>query len=167
MRKIAFLLILVAALSIVGASAFTTANADRSVSIDVNTDTNGVLQFATGSAEGATINNGELVVNADNEVLTQNADFDFGDTASPSTSSAFTITNADGQSHTVTVSYTGAAEVTFYAVGPGGTVSTIGDGGSASFSLASGDVVYVSYSVSTPATSSATTLTGTVNVTAN
>ncbi|WP_435102238.1 hypothetical protein [Halarchaeum sp. P4] len=97
-----------------GASAFTTASVDRTTSISVASDTNGLIGFAAGNASTgvvSTTSSGELVIDfsgdsANAAGVNDNATFTVGENVSTaSNSNAFVITNNDDAQHDFNVQY--------------------------------------------------------------
>lgn len=148
----------------VASTAFTTATIDRDVNVDVNDDTSGVLQFAAG--EGTTISGNQLAINADNEGLNVDSTFTYGDTANPTTTPAFSLTNNDGSARDITLNFSGSTGITFTVYADDGTeIGTFSDGGSVTVtSLGSGSTVYVTFSVTTGTTTGTDQISGTLTV---
>lgn len=107
------LVLVIAALLIavgVGASAFSTGYADRTATIDVVADPNGLIGFEDGnSGDLVGISGDELTIDFSNGSATgANTDgyFEIGDPANGNVTSAFNITNNDDTAHTLELNYT-------------------------------------------------------------
>lgn len=96
---------LFAVLGVAGASTYTTADINRTVSVDVAADDSSAIQFNTGT--GTQIQNGTLQFNGDGNSLNKKATFVFGDKTSPSSTYAIEAVNADteGRTGTLNVDY--------------------------------------------------------------
>lgn len=92
---------LFAVLGVAGASTYTTADINRTVSVDVAADDSSAIQFNTGT--GTQIQNGTLQFNGDGNSLNKKATFVFGDKTSPSTTYAIEAVNADTEGRTGTL----------------------------------------------------------------
>lgn len=140
--------------SVFAASAFTSAEVTRSASIDVVADNNGIITLTPGSTSAVSLNNsGAMEINAAGSAQGLNVDgtFTYGDTASPSTSNAFAITNADSQQRTFTIaannfantqSNPGAVTYKIYD-GTGTQMGTVDASNNSTIDLSSGQTVYV------------------------
>ena len=155
-RTLAVVMAALLVMGMTGASAYTTASADRDVSVNVVNDNNGIIQLQEGTVEGASITSGTLVVDADGESLNRDASFTFGNVDDRSSSHALNLTNQDDATRTFTLDSTGATSVTYYvavdtqADGTVDSTQTVSPGGSGSFDLNSGGVAYVVVEVNTP-----------------
>lgn len=193
MRKISQLGVLVLALvlatGLIGASSFTNATLNRQASIDVVSDTNGFIGLADEHSSDIVSENadGALTIDfAQNSAsgVNVNSTYEIGVPDSPSdiqNQSAFSLTNNDGQSHTITLNYsvTNPSDVvgdsynsTEFQVfnSTGSLVATISeeDSGVTLPSLSSGSTYYVVLVVdTTPANvESSDDLSGTLEITA-
>lgn len=143
------------------AGAFQSFTAERSASIDVVTDNNGIVQLAAGpssvvqqDADGAVAINtalgGSSGVNVDSVL-------EVGDDAAPSTTPAFSLTNAAGSAKDITLSYAltgtdvGSSDnVQFTVYDSSGTeVGTFAEGGSFTQNVNSGATYYVTVDIDT------------------
>jgi len=100
--------------AIFGASAFTSAEVVRDSTIGVEADNNAIISLAPGTVgDSVTLNNnGELQINAtpgSSSGVNVGANFTYGDNASPTTSYAFSITNADSEQRDISLAYNNVA----------------------------------------------------------
>jgi len=163
----------------VASTAFTTATVDRSANINVENDTNGIIGLAANTAVGGMAQSGgTLDLNLDQGTgLNNAANFVFGDnSSSPSGTPAFTLTNNDGASHSITMSYSvtgtdsaGSTDNVVFSVydGTDTLVGTFSEGGSTTFSLSSSASYYVVIEVDTTNLGASDDLSGTLTVEAN
>ena len=170
-RKISLAVLVVGFLvasSFVGAAAFTSASVARDTTATVATDDAAIIGLNAGTADGAELNDGELVVypeDSGENGLNQNATFEYGDdsTASAAESShGFNITNNDDAAHNLTLSYSqsaGDGTMTFGVAydsssGSGNvdTLVTVDSGTSQTITLQSGETAYVVVIVDTGTT---------------
>lgn len=96
--------------STIGSVAYTTASVDRSVTSTVAADSAAVIGLQAGGAGAVTENGGQLEVDtkaASGSGLNSGGEFTYGEPTSPSSTSAFSITNNDDTTHDLTVSLTG------------------------------------------------------------
>lgn len=139
--------------SFAGVSAYTTADVQRDVAVEVASDDAAILEFTAN--EGSTINNGELTFDADGEQLNENALFTYGDSSAPSSTNAFAVTNTDDVAHDITFSAAGGTStdtsVTYTVYdSSGSSVATVTEGDSINAgNLGTGDTYYVVVDVDT------------------
>lgn len=106
---------IIAITATVGVSAYTTGSIDRSANVNVVNDDAGLIALTAGTSSGLVYQNdsGALAIdftrgNADG--VNTEAKFTLGGTSDPVNQSAFNITNQGGESHDLTISYTGASD---------------------------------------------------------
>lgn len=157
-----------------GASAFTTATVERSASIDVKSDSSGLIGLNTSSTEFVTSDNGGLSIDvsgANSAGVNQNSTLEIGSQTSP----AFNITNNFQSSRDLNVDYTlgtednvAADNVQFLVYNStGSNVATATEETSATISNADpGETFAVAIKINTTNLSSSDDLSGTLNVTA-
>lgn len=158
MSILAVLLLL--ATGAIASSAFTTATLERGTSINVVSDDQGVIALTDGNSgdvvqiDGST---GELRIDfavGSASGVNVNSTYDLGDSADPTNSRAFNITNQDGVSHTIELNYTvsdgsgvgdSQSSVQFEVYDAAGTQVAVEDeeSGTASFTAASGETFAV------------------------
>jgi uncharacterized membrane protein len=138
-------------------TAFTTATVDRNANLNVQTDDTAVVGLTAGNATGgtATDTEGRLLVKFNN--VNKNATFSFGDTATPSSTAVFEITNNDGQAHTFNFDVTGI-DATFYIENSNG-VTTATTSTTGTFDLTAGETAYVAVEFTTGTASQSGTIT--------
>lgn len=164
-------LLLVGTVSI-GASAFTAATVERSASVDVVADNDGLLALTDGNSgnlvfqEGSTEQLGIDFTRGTATGANPNATFELGNPADPTGSNAFTIENQDAETHQITVEYTGATtngedNLTFEIYDSTGTsVGTVTEEGTtAVFTAPAAETFYTVITVDTGGGSAATDLT--------
>lgn len=170
---IALLAGLIVATSFVGAAAFTTASAQRDVTVGIEADNTAIIGLQAGNADAAHLNNGQLVIEPDKNAngLNQNARFTYGDNSSAKSSQAFNITNNDDVAHDFTLSYSQSqgsgtvAHVVAYDSNGDGTVdstTTVTETSSATVTLNSGETAYVVVTVNTD--TGTTDISGTLSI---
>lgn len=179
--SIAALLVgLLVASSFVGAAAFTSASVDRSASIDVATDSSGILGLGAGDSAMVTQNGtGALEIDAaigSATGINTAAVVEVGDGASPTSTYAFNVTNNAGSPKDIEFSYTmsgqdqsNADDVTFEIYGSGGNLdSSFAEGGSTTVTgVSSGTTYYVVITIDTTGYSAGDDLSGTLSITAS
>lgn len=156
MRKLAIVLVTAMLFggSVFAASAFTSAEMTRSASIDVVADNSGIISLTPGSTNAVQLNsNDALEINAAGNASGLNVEgtFTYGDTANPSSSNAFSITNADSQQRTFTVAANNFTDtqgnpgaVTYRVYDSAGQeISTVDADSSATLDLGAGETAYV------------------------
>lgn len=92
--------------TVFAASAFTTAEVTRDANINVVADNTGIITLTPGSTSAVSLNSsGAMEINAAGDATGLNVEgvFTYGDSTSPSTDNAFSITNADTQQRTFTI----------------------------------------------------------------
>ena len=164
-------LLLVGTVSI-GASAFTAATVDRTASVDVVADNEGLLALTDGnsgnlvSQDGSTEQLGIDLASGTAAGANPNATFELGNPGAPTTSNAFTIENQDAEQHQINVEYTGADtnsedNLVFEIYDSTGTsVGTVTEEGTtASFKAPAAKTFYTVVTVDTGGGSAATDLT--------
>lgn len=176
--------ILLVSTGLIGASSFTTATLERDTSIDVVADTNGAIAL-TDELAGSVIfvkSNGQLGIDFSNAGsatgVNVNSTYELGDPDDPS-NAGFNITNNDGTSHTVNLTYTldnpsddnaGTNETEFQVYDKSGTeqfvVSEEGNGGEATLSNGETWAVVVVVDTTADGVDQSSDLSGTLNVTA-
>jgi len=172
-----FLTLLMASLLLVGtvsigASAFTAATVERSASVDVVADNEGLLALTDGNSgdlvfqDGSTEQLGIDFASGDAAGANPNATFELGNPADPTVSNAFTIENQDAEQHQINVAYTGATQnseenLNFEIYDSTGTSvgNVTEEGTSASFTAPATDTFYTVVTVDTGGGSAATDLT--------
>jgi hypothetical protein len=172
-----FLTILMASLLLVGtvsigASAFTAATVERSATVDVVADNDGLLALTDGnsgdlvSQDGSTEQLGIDLESGTASGANPNATFELGNPADPTVSNAFTIENQDAEQHQINVEYTGATtngednlKFDIYD-NTGASVGTVTEEGTtASFTAPAAETFYTVVTVDTGGGSAATDLT--------
>lgn len=156
----AALLLLVA--SMFGASAFTSAEITRDATIGVSADNQSVIALEPGPNVGDSVtigSNGALQIDAapGTSGINVESTFEYGDNASPTTDSAFKITNADSQVNDLTLSYENIANnqgvpdtVNFEVYDASGVhLGTVSPSNDLTTTVNSGDTVYVVMEVDT------------------
>lgn len=174
MKKVSLMIILSGVLisTVFAASAFTSAELNRSSTVNVVADDSGALTLSPGTVgTTATIaSNGELQLNASPSASGLNVEgtYVFGDNANPATDYMFTMTNTTANDKSVTVGYnvtgdaqgsTGAMTFNIYD-GSGNNVATVTDSSDASFTASSGTQYYVVLETDTTGLDSAADLSG-------
>lgn len=154
--------VLILGAAALGTAAFTTASVDRTTSLDVVDDTQGLIALdASPDASGLVTDGSDGQLSID---FTQggagganvNAQFTIGDNSTfdhtTTADYAFTITNQDTASHSFSIDYTGVTEASsgtdnlkFVVYDDADTLQTIvtEESGSQSLSIGSGSTVYV------------------------
>lgn len=181
--------ILLVSTGIIGASSFTTATLERNTSIDVVADGNGAIALSDETAgdiiyqKTGSPGQGEVTIDFSNAGtatgVNVNSTYELGDPDNPKTTAGMNITNNDGTSHTVNLTYTldnpnddnaGTNETEFQVYDKSGSsVMTISEEGTgAEASLPSGDswIVIVIVDTTADGVDSNDDLSGTLNVTA-
>jgi hypothetical protein len=171
---------LVLVMAAVGTSAFTSATVERQSNVDVVTDGSGLIGLEDGTSGPLISQNstGALAIdltNASASGANVHARYEFGDPNDPTNSSAFNITNNDGEEHTFDLEYTGAnadgssdADLTFKVYDDAGTtLNTFNatDSGTVSIDLAAGETAHVVMIIDTEADKGAD-YSGTLRITA-
>lgn len=161
--------------SVIGSVAYTNANVKRDVSINVTTDDQALIGLSPGTTNAVTLVDGKLAFDATTANaagLNANATFTYGDSASPTTDYAFTLTNNDGESHSFTISLLNLvagpnADLTFHLYKTDGTsIGEVTESTSQTVTIASAETIYVHLSVTTDGLTSADTITGTLDISA-
>ncbi|MGM0590055.1 MAG: hypothetical protein ACQETI_00255 [Halobacteriota archaeon] len=178
--------------AVVGTSAFTTVSMDRSASVDVVSDSNGIIALEPGDADDT----GGVVSLNDSDALTidfepsvgvgvnPEATYELG-TVNPGegstpTSYAFNITNQDDESHTISLDYTldddtldgadSTSNIKFHVYDDnGGSEGTLTEDSAQALELpsaTSGETYYVVMVVDTSGLDSGDDLSGTLTVNA-
>ncbi|GGN10422.1 hypothetical protein [Halarchaeum nitratireducens] len=156
-----------------GASAFTTATVDRDASLNVATDSGGLVGLQAGDSSLVTTSSDQLAIDVTTGTATGiNPDSTL--TIGNATSPAFTITNNFGNAHTFNVTYdmnsdpdTNTDNVQFELINnSGGTVATVSEDTSYEGELAAEETLDVVVTVDSTGQTSNDSLTGTLNVTA-
>lgn len=89
----------------IGAVAFTQANVQRDVSVDIVADDAGPITLNPGATPAVTLQNGLLTVDtntANSNGLNGDGTFTYGNSSTPSSTQAFSMTNNSGASKSVT-----------------------------------------------------------------
>jgi hypothetical protein len=179
MKKVAIILVtaVLFAGTVFAASAFTSAELTRTSSIDVASDSNGIITLTPGSNSAVSLNsNDALEINTAGNATGLNVDgkFTYGDNANPSNTYAFSMTNADSQQRSITVAYnnitdnqgqTGAVKFKVYD-STGSQVGTVDSSTNVSITASSGAQYYVVLDVDTSGLDSAADLSGDLVITA-
>lgn len=179
-RKIAAIaIVLVAVSTVLAASAYTTGSLDRKANVNVVTDDAGLIGLEDGTSGTLVYQNstGALAIDFANESATgvnTAATFELGNNSDPTNQSAFNITNNDGTSHDMTVSYDGSdtqdadSNIKFEVYDSTGTLVGTADeeGSDATFTATSGETFYVVIIVDTHGLDSTADLSGTLTVSA-
>jgi hypothetical protein len=147
---------LVLVMAAVGTSAFTSATVERQSNVDVVTDGSGLIGLEDGTSGPLISQNstGALAIdltNASGSGANVHANFEFGDPSDPTNSSAFNITNNDGEQHEFSLEYTDIQStasdspyLTFEVYdSTGSKIATIQDSGSDQFTLDAGETLHV------------------------
>lgn len=149
-----------------GVGAFTSATVDRQSNVNVVTDDSGLVGLEDGTSGPLIFQNtsGALGIDlskASGSGANVHAHFEFGDPNDPTNSSAFNITNNDGEQHTFTLDYTDIAsddsdnevDLKFEVYDSSGTkLNTLTDESSAKdVTLSAGETVYVVMIIDTEA----------------
>lgn len=176
----ALLVGLLVASSFVGAAAFTNASVDRSASIDVVNDKDGIIGLEAGGSSMVTENStGAIEIDAavgSASGINTAATVSVGDGSDPTNTYAFSVTNNAGSAKTIDLSYTvtgtdsnGGDDLTFTVYDDtGSSVGSFAEGGSTSInSAASGATYYVVITVDTTGNPSSDDLSGTLSITAS
>lgn len=177
--------ILLVSTGLIGASSFTTATLERDTNIDVVADDSGAIAL-TDETSGSIIytkTNGQLGIDFSNagsaSGINVNSTYELGDPDDPTGSAGFNITNNDGTSHTVNLTYSlnnpgddndGTDEVDFRvfnkSAGQVFTVSEEGVGNEATLSSGETWAVVVVVDTTADGVDKNSDLSGTLNVTA-
>lgn len=163
-----------------GVSAFTTGYADRTATIDVVADPNGLVGLDDGNAgDQVGLSGDELTIDFGNTTgatgANTNGYFELGDPANGNQTYAFNVTNNDGQAHALTLNYTlttddgnSAANVTYEVYDSTNnqllTASEESTGTSSADAVAAGETVHVVIKVDTNGMTSGDDLSGTLRV---
>lgn len=138
--------------SVFAASAFTSAEMTRTANVDVVADNNGIITLTPGSTSAVQLNgSGALEINAAGNASGLNVEgtFTYGDKTAPTTTNAFSMTNADSQQRTFEVAANNfatdnAGAVTYTVYDDAGTkIATVDSATNASIQLAAGETVHV------------------------
>lgn len=175
----ALIAVVMAASVVVGVSAYTSGSVDRTSNVNVVSDDVGLIGLEDGTSGSLVYQNssGALEIdfarNGANGVNTE-AHFELGNPSDPTNQSAFNITNNGGDTHDMTVEYTGAggtadtdANIEFQIYDSSGTkVATVSEEStSATISgVSSGATHYVVIVVDTHELSTSADLSGTLKV---
>lgn len=182
---VVFGVMLLVGTGVIGASSFTTATLARDTTIDVVSDTDGIIALTDGNSGGIVAVDpatGELQIDfAVGSALGVNVDsrYELGDPADPS-QRAFNITNQDTVAHDITLNYSvadgtsglgdGLASVEFQVYDSSGTQVAVEDEetGTAMFTAASGEsfAVVVIVDTTMAGVDQSHDLSGTLSVTA-
>ena len=174
----ALLLAVVVVSATLGASAYTTGSLTRSSSVDVVSDTNGLIGLTDGTSGDLVYKDGDsLAIDFSTSHATganSNATFTLGNTSAATTSNAFQITNQDDVARDITVSYSttdstaddGTDNLQFQIYNSSGTKVTTAseEAAASSISAASGETFYVVIVVDTNSLTSAADLSGELKV---
>jgi len=177
--KVGVLVVLVIASSAAfAASANTSADIDRSASVDVVDDSNGLLSLEPDTTDGVVSQNSTGALSVDfaqgNATGVNTAStFEVGDQANPTTSYAFNITNQDDESRTLDLAYaltnseSDSDENIQFKVynSTGSPLVTASEETDVSTTLSSGQTAYVVIVVDTHGLGSGDDLTGTLTLT--
>lgn len=158
-----------------GASAFTTATIDRTSTITVASDSNGIVGLNDGSSDMVTQSNEELTIDTTGnnyDGLNVNSTFVIGDTNDANNTFAFNVTNNDGASHSMEFGYamasdpdTNSDQVTFDVYdSTGASQGSFTESTNGTFTLASTETYYVVMTIDTTGLSSTADLSGTVTI---
>lgn len=182
--KIAALAMAIIAVSAtLGASAYTTGSVSRSTSVDVVSDDAGLIALADGTSGGLVTqtSNGKLAIDFTKGGaggVNPDASYTLGSTADPVNQTAFTVSNLDAESHDLTIEYTGVAagatgdataNIQFKVYNStGASVATISEESTSATvtGVASGSTLNVVTVVDTTGLTNATSLSGTLKVSA-
>jgi len=178
--SIAALLVgLLVASSFVGAAAFTNASVDRSASIDVTTDSSGILGLEAGTSAMVTQNSsGALEIDAaigSATGINTAAVVNVGDKNNPSSTYAFSVTNNAGSQKDIAFSYavpgtdsSSTGDVTFEVYdSSGGSVGSFDETSGKTVTVGSGATYYVVISIDTTGNPSGDDLSGTLSIAAS
>lgn len=176
---------LLVASSFVGAAAFTSATVERDATVGVSADSSALVGLEAGEVDGISeSSDGELEIELGaGNGLNIESTFTFGDSDSPSGTYAFAMANNGDSSQQYTVDYVQASnfadsdadanlEFNFYNSDGTALTGTQGndvviteDGDGQSFSLSSGETVYVVISVDTQGLTKSDDLSGDIEIT--
>jgi hypothetical protein len=181
-KVLSLVIALIVASSIISATAFTTATLSRDTTVNVVSDSNGIIALTDGTSGGLVDQvDGELKIdftNAGSGVgANVNSRYELGDPNNPTSEMAFNITNQDTVDHDLSIEYTGADDegesgnqIEFQVYdGNGDHLTTVSEGSTVSIGSAdftSGDTLYVVVVVDTSGMSTSGDLSGTLNITA-
>ena len=169
-----------AASSFIGAAAFTTASAQRDVTVGIEADDTAIIGLQPGTADAASLNgDSQLVIEPEGgtDGLNQDATFAYGDDSSASaaeSSNAFRITNNDDASHDFTLGYSqsaGSGTVEYVVAhdtdgdGTADSTKTVTSSASKTVTLGSGETAYVVVNIDT--STGTTNIQGTFSIDAN
>lgn len=160
------------------ASAFTTGYVDRTASINVASDSSGLIQLSDGtSGDLIHTTNGELTIDFSNggaNGANSNASFTIGNSSNASQTYAFDISHTDNSDKTLSLNYTadsdpnsGVENVKFAVYDNQGTelfIASEESGPTGSYSLGTSETVYVVVTVDTTGVSSTEALDGTLRL---
>jgi len=163
----------------IGATAYSTANVSRDVTVSLDTDENAAIGLTPSSNLSAiSLNQGELVIDTEtgsSSGLNTNASFTYGDSSSPSSSFAFKLTNNDTTSREFTFEITGFSGVfdgngslTFTFYDDTGTEATTVDasGSTSSTTLSSASSLFAVIDVDTTDLDASTDPSGSLEISA-
>lgn len=100
-------------LSGLGAGAYNTFQVDRTATMDVVSDSGGIIQLSAGPSKFVTTSSGELLIDVTQGGATGvnvNATLEVGNESAPTTTPAFNLTNNDNAKHNITLSYTASTD---------------------------------------------------------
>ena len=171
---------IIAVSATLGASAYTTGSVSRSANVNVVSDDAGLIALADGTSGDIVTqtSGGELSIDfavGTASGVNPNAQYEVGDTTDPTTNAAFTVSNLDSQSHSLTLAYTGAGatgngadNVQFQVYNStGSSMGTASEENSLTLSnAASGSTYHVVMVVDTTGLDNSTDLSGTLEVSA-
>lgn len=178
-RTLLTALLVVMVTGALSAGAYTTFSADRTATLDIVNDASGIVELAPGNSTIVTTDtDGALDIDATNtgaSGVNVDSTLSIGDTASPTTDYAFSVTNGVGSAKDITLSYAAATDpantqLTFTVYDSAGAqVATFNEGGSYTITGAgSGSTYYVVLDADTTGTTASTDdLSGTLTVTSN
>lgn len=157
----------------IGAVAFTQADVERDVNVDIVTDDNGPITLNPGSTAAVELVDGLLTVDtntANANGLNGDGSFTYGDDASPSSTHAFSMTNNSGGTRSFTLGFSdfslgGTSSITLSVYDDTGTsigdVSTTTD---QTTTLDAGDTVYAVLSFDTTGLTDGANMNGTLTI---
>lgn len=155
----------------VGSIAYTSASVSRSVTSNVAADATAVIGLTSGNIGAVTKTNGKLNVDTSGTADGLNSDgtFTYGDSADPTATYAFAITNNDGNTHDLTLALDsmtlpGSSSFSLTLYDSSGTeLGTVTPSGSFVVTdWASTDTVYAHVSIDTSGTTDADSISGTM-----
>lgn len=165
----------IAASTSIGAVAYTTASADRDVTIEIAADDQALIGLSPGPTNAVEITDSVLTIDTatgDSDGLNPDGNFVYGDGSTPTTEYAFSLTNNDSEQRTFTLgledfTFGGDAQLTISLYEDDGTlVGDITPADDQSVTLDAATTAYAVLDVTTDGLTDGDTMNGTLTVNA-